>query len=222
MDPRTVVDSSDFFLAATPAARAALAAICIPKVLRKREFLFHEGDRGGAMYLMAQGLVQVFRTSADGREVVIKLIGPGEIFGEVVLFERDTFPASAMALTASEILLIPKKQLQCLLDQQGFRNDFIAMLLSKQRYLADRIFSLSAVDVEGRLFRFLRETYGEREEYGVDITKKDVAAAIGVLPETLSRLLLKLKEDGVLFWDGELLRLRRGFWKGGPPCPAAP
>jgi CRP-like cAMP-binding protein len=221
MDARTVIDSSDFFRSATASARGALAGICIPKVLRKREFLFHEGDRGSAMYLMAQGILQVFRTSAEGREVVIKLIGPGEIFGEVVLFERDTFPASAMALTAVEVFLIPRKQLHCLLDQEGFRNDFIAMLLSKQRYLTDRIFGLSAMDVEGRLFRFLRETFGEREEYVVDITKKDVAAAIGVLPETLSRLLLKLKEDGLMAWDGEMVRLRKGFWKEGTPRGAS-
>jgi CRP-like cAMP-binding protein len=215
MDARILIDSSDFFRAATPSAREALAGICVPKVLRRREFLFHEGDRGNAMYLMAQGVLQVFRTSAEGREVVIKLIEPGEISGEVVLFERDAFPASAVALTAAEVFLIPKRQLHCLLDQEGFRNDFIAMLLAKQRYLADRIFTLSAVDVESRLFRFLQETYGEREEYRVDITKKDVAGAIGVLPETLSRLLLKLKEEGALRWEGDEVRLRRGFWKAG-------
>lgn len=215
MEARPFIDSSDFFRSATESARAALAGICIPKVLRKREYLFHEGDRGNAMYLMAQGVLQIFRTSAEGKDVVIKLLGPGEIFGEVVLFERDSFPASAMALTAAEVFLIPKRQLHCLLDQEGFRNDFIAMLLAKQRYLADRIFSLSAMDVEARLLRFLRESYGEREEYSVDITKKDVAAAIGVLPETLSRLLLKLKEDGALLWEGDEVRLRRGFWKAG-------
>jgi CRP-like cAMP-binding protein len=214
MNIADLFDSSDFFRAALPAAKKAIAEICIPKVLRKREFLFHEGDRGSAMYLMAQGVVQVFKTSADGREVPIKLLGPGEILGEVVLFERDTFPASAVALTATEVFLIPKKQLQCLLEGEAFRNGFISMLLAKQRYLTDQIFSLTALDAEERLFRFLRQTYGERDEYGVDISKKDAAAAIGVLPETLSRLLLKLGGEGVLRWDGETIRLSPGFWQG--------
>jgi CRP-like cAMP-binding protein len=88
------------------------------------------------------------------------------------------------------------------------------MLLSKQRYLAEQIFRLSALDVEQRFFHFLREQYGEREEYLIDVTKRDVAAAIDALPETLSRLLLKLRDEGVAQWEGENLRVRKGFWKG--------
>jgi CRP-like cAMP-binding protein len=110
------------------------------------------------------------------------------------------------------VFLLPKKQFDCLLQEQAFRRDFIAMLLSKQRYLAERIFRLSALDVEQRFFHFLREHYGEREEYSIDISKRDFAAAIDALPETLSRLLLKLKEEGAVQWEGESLRVRKGFW----------
>ena len=56
------------------------------------------------------------------------------------------------------------------------------MLLAKQRYLADQIFRLSALDVEQRFFHFLRDQYGEREEYHIEVTKRDVAAAIDALP----------------------------------------
>ena len=87
------------------------------------------------------------------------------------------------------------------------------MLLAKQRYLAEQIFRVSALDVEQRFFHFLSEQYGKREEYHVDVTKKEVAAAIDALPETLSRLLLKLKDEGTVQWEGESLRLRTGFWQ---------
>jgi CRP/FNR family transcriptional regulator, dissimilatory nitrate respiration regulator len=213
MDIHELLEESDFFRALSLTARGAIASICVPKVLRKREILFLEGDQGHSMYLLAQGTVQLFKSSVDGKEVVIKLLRPGEIFGEVVLFEQDRFPVSACALTPAQVFMIPKKQLDCLLQEQAFRRDFIAMLLSKQRYLAERIFRLSALDVEQRFFHFLREQYGEREEYAIDITKRDFAAAIDALPETLSRLLLKLRDDGTVQWDGERLQVRAGFWK---------
>jgi CRP/FNR family transcriptional regulator len=212
MDIQSVLERSDFFRSISPAGRASVAAICIPKTLRKREMLFHEGDTGHSMYLMAQGVVQLFKTSAEGKEVVIKLVRPGEIFGEVILFQEERYPVSACALTAIEVFLLPRRQFDLLLDDERFRREFLGMLLAKQRYLSDQIYRLSALDVEQRFFHFLREQYGEREEYLIDVTKRDVAAAIDALPETLSRLLLKLRDEGAARWEGESLRVRKGFW----------
>jgi len=172
-----------------------------------------EGEKGHAMYLQAQGVVQLSKSSPDGKEVVIKLVRPGEIFAEVILYERDTFPVSACALTPALVFRLPRKQFDGLLAEEGFRRDFIAVLLSKQRYLTEQIFRLSALDVEQRFFQFLRDQYGEREEYAIDISKRDIAAAIDALPETLSRLLLKLRDQGSIAWDGERLVLPGGFWK---------
>ena len=216
MDVHSLLESSDFFRSLSPSGRKAVAAICIPKMLRRREMLFWEGETGHSMYLMAQGTVQVFKTSAEGKEVVIKLLRAGELFGEVVLFEQERFPASACALSPSQVFLLPKRQFNLLLDEEGFRREFLGMLLAKQRYLAEQIFRLSALDVEQRFFHFLREQYGEREEYAIDVSKRDVAAAIDALPETLSRLLLKLKEEGAVQWEGESLRVRKGFWAVRP------
>jgi CRP-like cAMP-binding protein len=214
MDIRALLDSSEFFREASPASKRSIVSICVPRVLARRETLFMEGDTGHSMFLLAQGTIQVFKSSPDGKEVVIKVLRPAEIFGETVLFERDTFPASARALTAAQVYMLPKKQFHCLLVEEGFRNDFIAMLLAKQRYLAEQIFRLSALDVEQRFFHFLRDSFGEQEEYRIDITKREVAAAIDALPETLSRMLLKLRDEGIAQWDGETLVLKKGFWEG--------
>jgi CRP-like cAMP-binding protein len=213
MDVITLLDNSDFFRSISPASKRSIASICIPKVVSKRETLFMEGEKGHSMYLLAQGTVQLFKTSLEGKEVVIKLARPGEIFGEVVLFEADHYPVSACALTPAEVFLLPRRQFHFLLSSESFRTDFIAMLLKKQRYLAEHIFRLSAMDVEQRFFHFLRDQYGEKERYVIDITKREVAAAIDALPETLSRMLLKLREEGAAEWDGDSLTLRKGFWE---------
>ncbi len=217
MDIDRLLSASDFFRNISAAGRRTVASICFPRAYIRRETIFREGESGHSMYVLSRGTVQLWKTSGEGKEVVIKLIRPGEVFAEVVLFERADFPVSARALSEVEVFVVPKRQFQCLLEEQGFRNDFISMLLSKQRYLADRIFQISALDVEDRFFRFLRDHFGAKESYSLDLSKRDVAAAIDALPETLSRLLLKLRDEGTAQWDGETLILNKGFWeKRGP------
>ena len=214
MDIQSLLEQSDFFRAISPAGRRAIAAICIPRTLRKREMLFMEGETGHSMYLMAQGAVQLFKTSAEGRRSSSSWCGRGRSSARWCSSSRTVFPVSACALTAgARSFSCRRSSSTACWRRRSSAASSSAMLLAKQRYLSDQIFRLSALDVEQRFFHFLRDQYGEREEYSIDVTKRDVAAAIDALPETLSRLLLKLKDDGTVQWDGEKLPLRKGFWK---------
>ena len=213
MNVRAFLKHAEFFKGISPASQDALAGIMIPKTVQKGAVLFTEGQRGYSLYLLASGNIHLSKSSAGGREAVIKIIGPGEIFGEVVLFEQESYPVDARALKRSVVYLIPKHQFSCLLENERFRNDFIRMLMKKQRYLADRILSLAAYDVEDRLFRFIAGQFGRRQEYSVDLSKKEVASAIGTMPETLSRVLLRLKRQKLLSWSKQRITLARGFWE---------
>jgi CRP/FNR family transcriptional regulator len=213
MDARALLTRAEFFKGISSASIDALAGVLIPKTVPKGSVLFTEGQKGYSLYLLASGNVQLSKRSAGGREAVIKIIGPGEIFGEVVLFEQESYPVDARALKRSVVYLIPKHQFSCLLENERFRNDFIRMLMKKQRYLADRILSLAAYDVEDRLFRFIAVQFGKRQEYSVDLSKKEVASAIGTMPETLSRVLLRLKRQKLLSWSKQRITLARGFWE---------
>jgi CRP-like cAMP-binding protein len=215
-DARKLLKDSDFFQGISERSVRSLAAICIPKRVDKRQLIFLEGEKGHSMYILAEGGVQLYKTAPDGREIVIKTLRAGEIFGEVVLFEQAEYPVSAEALEKSLLLRLPRQQIDCLLVADGFRRDFIGMLMRKQRYLADRILYLTGHDVEERFFFFLEEQFGRREEYRIRLSKKDIAAAIGTIPETLSRLLLRLKEEKKICWGGEILHLAEGFWEGFP------
>ena len=213
MDVRKLLEHSEFFRGMSARSLTALAAIAVPKRIGKRELLFLEGTEGRGLYILAEGAVQLSKTAPEGREIVIKTLKPGEVFGEVVVFEQRDYPVTATALEPCLVLLIPRLQIDCLLVEEGFRRDFIAVLMAKQRYLTERILSLSSQDVEERFYGFLEEHYGRQERYRVPLSKKDVAAAIGTIPETFSRLLQRLKSQGVLSWEGEQLRLSRGFWE---------
>ena len=212
MDIRRFLEETDFFRDISGLGLRSLAQVCIPKRVMRRQVLFNEGQEGYTMYVVAEGMVQLFKTASDGKEVVINTLGAGEIFGEVVLFEESRYPVGARVLEKGLVLLLPRRQIECLLESDDFRRDFIGMLMRKQRYLAERILNLSAQDVEDRFFEFLRDHFGATEEYTLTMSKKDLAAAIGTIPETLSRLILRLRKDGRIRWEGRKLTLPEGFW----------
>ncbi|MDD2237098.1 MAG: Crp/Fnr family transcriptional regulator [Kiritimatiellae bacterium] len=204
-----------FFRELKASSRAELASICTIRSLPKKNTLFLEGEAGHAFYLLVRGRIQLYKTTPDGRETVIRVIKPGEVFAEVILYERDSYPVTAVALQDSEVMALPRAGIRRLLAEESFRQDFIVMLLHKQRFLTEQIQRLAALDVEARFFLFLRDQYGEREDMQIPLSKKDVAAAIGTTPESLSRLILRLKKQKRLSWTGHTLRLAPGTWKNG-------
>jgi CRP/FNR family transcriptional regulator len=205
------IEKAELFKGLKEASKRSLSSICVPRSFAKRETLFLEGQRGEALYLLARGEVQLHKTSEEGREVVIRVLRPGEIFAEVVLFEERFYPVTAIALSEGLSYLLPRHQFHCLLEIEDFRNDFIRILLKKQRYLANQILYLMTHDVEKRFFLFLRDHYGYAESISPELSKKDIASAIGTSPETLSRLLFRLKDT--LTWERKRITIRQGFWE---------
>ena len=177
--------------------------------------LFLEGENGSCFYILAEGGVKLYKTGPEGQEVTVRIVQPGEMFAETILYENDRYPVSARALTDSRLFVLERASFSRLLGQESFRRDFISGLMKKMRYLTDRILYLTAFSVEERFFKFLEEQYGRREVYHIPLSKKDFAAAIGTVPETLSRMILKRKVQGDLIWKGKTLTLRKGFWEDG-------
>lgn len=213
MNVRQILDQAGFFEGISRTSKEALSRVCMPVERPKHTTLFHEAEPGEAMYLLARGRISLHKLSPEGREVVIKVIQPGEVFAEAILFEKKHYPVTAVSLTEILVFKMLRRDLLRLLREEDFRNDFIAMLLRKQRYLADKIQQLTSQDVEQRLRAFLLEQYGEREQIQVEINKKQLAAAIGATPETLSRLLQDLSRRKYLTWKQGLIETSPDFWQ---------
>jgi len=201
------LNQSPFFQGLSVTLRQEMASIARVRSVKKNDYLFHEGETGRHMFLLTAGHIQLHKNTEDGREVVIRIIKPGEVFAEVILFEKERYPVSARAVIASEVLSFPRNGIHRLLAQETFRNDFIAMLMAKQRYLAERIQELTTKDVEHRFFTFLRSQYGDQKIIQTPLSKKDIAAAMGTTPESLSRLILRLHEEKIIAWQGKEIRI---------------
>lgn len=212
MNVSRILDQARFFEGISKESKEALSRFCMPVERPKHTTLFREGEPGEAMYLLARGRVSLHKLSPEGREIVIKVLQPGEVFAEVILFEKKMYPVAAIALTEVLAFKILRRDMLNLLRQDDFRNDFIAMLLRKQRYLADKIQQLTSQDVEQRLRAFLLEQYGEQEQINAEINKKQLAASIGATPETLSRLLQDLKRRKAMVWKQGVITVAPDFW----------
>lgn len=212
-DPYQLIRNARFFSGLSETACKRLAELSRRRTLSRRDILFMEGSEGSAVYLLTSGSIQLVKTSADGKETVIKTIKEGELFAEVILFEKSRFPVTATACTEAEVIELPRSGFLKLLNEEDFRNDFMAMLMHKQRYLAERIQQLTSMDVEARFVEFLREHYGEKEKITPDLSKKDIASAIGATPETFSRLLQKLEKRAGFSWEGKTIQVTPDFWK---------
>jgi CRP/FNR family transcriptional regulator len=201
------IEHADFFEGASKESKHQLAEICIPKSYEKKETIFTEGDEGYAFYLLATGSIALYKGSPSGRDIMIKIVQPGEIFAEVILFEQNHYPVTATAVNSGMLFVIPKQQFYCLLNNELFRNDFLSMLMRKQRYLTDKIRYLTMHDVEDRFFNFIEEHFGKKNQVVLNFSKKDIAAAIGATPETYSRLIGRLESEGKIKFDGKTLKI---------------
>lgn len=207
---RAFIQNHDILGHLGAASQEALAASSRLVQLEDGQFVFRQGDEGQSFFAICRGSIRVYRQGPDGREAVVKILQPGEIFGEVVIFQDVPYPANARCLEDCSLIQVDKPVLLELLGEARFRLDFIATLLEKLHYLSKRVYFLSALDVEERFFRYLIDEYGESGEYDMDLSKKDLASAIGTVPETLSRLIQRLRSRGLISWEGRHLSVHPG------------
>jgi len=207
MRPTEIIRHTDFFKGVSERSRKLVSDILLPKSLKKRQTLFSEGEKGHSVFICGSGSIQLSKINDEGRETVIKIIEPGEMFAEVILFENDRYPVTAVALSRSLVYLLPKHPFLCLLENGEFRQDFVGSLMKKMRFLAQQIVNLTTLTVEERFLRFVISHYGVKSEYKLSLSKKDMASAIGTNPETLSRAFASLKAKGLISLKGKTLTL---------------
>jgi CRP-like cAMP-binding protein len=210
---KAFLDHTDLFGPLSDKSKELLCEIAMPKSVAKNQALFSEGDKGFALFLLASGTIQLSKSTIAAKDAVIKIVRPGEVFAEVILFEQNNYPVSAEALKKSLVFVLPRERFLALLENEWFRNDFIVLLIRKQHYLTQRIRYLSISDITERLHCFLKEQYGARPSIAPGISKKDFAAALGITPETLSRTLAKLAKQKLLHWQGSKLSVAESFWR---------
>lgn len=192
----------------SPADRAELLRLAVTRNLRKGQLLFNEGEPAAGMFLVVEGLIKVFKMAPDGREKVLYVFPAGETLAEAALFGEGRYPATAQAVAAATVAAFPRQALlQLLRDRPELCFRMLAGMSVKLKYLSQRIEELTFQSASVRLASYLLGEMERRKrpQIRLDLSKRELAAMLGMTPETLSRLLASLREAGAVDVRGRSL-----------------
>ena len=185
--------------------------VSVSKNYHKGEMIFMEQDEGNGFYLVAEGMVKIFKVSPSGKEQILHVFGPGEPFGEVPVFSGRRFPANAEAIRKSRLLFFPRTAFLGLITAHpSLALNILAVLAMRLRQFTQQIENLSLKEVPARLAAYLLylSTEQEREDsVTLDISKGQLASLLGTIPETLSRILNRMNKQGLIETKDSTIRL---------------
>lgn len=201
-----------------------LIASMSPARLERGDVLFHEGDQGERLYVIGEGKIKLGRTSSDGRENLLAILGPGEMFGELSLFDPGPRTATATAVAETQVVSMGQDQLREFLGQRpGVALTLLSALAARLRRTNDVLADLVFTDVPGRVAKALLDLagrFGRPVDDGVlvphDLTQEELAQLVGASRETVNKALadfasrgwLRLEARAVLLLDVERLKRR--------------
>ena len=173
--------------------------------LSEGEILFNQGEQVKAFYMVLSGGVKLFRMSADGQEKIIEIVKPGQVFAEALMFaDQNDYPVSSAALSDSEVLSINAKHFKNMLwDSTDTCLLLLGAMSLRLRKLVNEIDKLTLHSGTCRVASYLVHELPEgKKEFKLEIAKNIIAARLSIKPETFSRIIKNLKNQGVLSVDG--------------------
>ncbi len=180
-----------------------LADLAIERSFAPNEFIFWDGDAPEWLYIVAAGKVKVLKYSSSGREFIIAFFGPGEMFGEIAVFENKPYPASAQAVAETKVVGIKRDHfLSFLANRPQVALRIINVLGGRLRDAQSRLRDLAGERVEQRLASVLLMLSAKRG-LTLPFTRQEIADMVGTTTETAIRVISHLK-------DREIIRSVRG------------
>ena len=205
------------------AAEALLSQMTRSRIERGQE-LFHEGDQGDRLYVITEGKIKLGRRSPDGRENLLAILGPGEMLGELSLFDPGARTATATAVAETELVGLSHQDLTAFLEGRSeVAVTLLGALARRLRRTNEALGDLVFTDVPGRVAKALLDLssrFGRPAEEGVlvahDLTQEELAQLVGASRETVNKALadfasrgwLKLEARAVTLLDVERLQRR--------------
>ena len=170
------------------------------------------GDPIDCLYIVLSGRLKVMMGDADGKEVILSLIGPGEFFGEMGLIDDSPRSASVIAIEPCELLSITKRDFRkCLAENFEMAMTVMRGLVRRLREADRKIGSLALLDVYGRVARLLldmSENVNGQKVVTKRLPKQDIAKMIGASREMVSRVMKDLQMGGYIEVRGSTIVLR--------------
>jgi CRP/FNR family transcriptional regulator, cyclic AMP receptor protein len=227
VDPQAeALFQAPLFAALDADAAAALRSSMHEVTLRRGQILFAEGDPGERLFVITDGKIKLGRTAPDGRENLLMILGQGEMFGELSLFDPGPRTAAATAVTEATLFALSHDNLQpWLAGRPDVAAHLLAALARRLRRTNEAMADLIFSDVPGRVAKQLIDLarrFGVETPDGLrvthDLTQEELAQLVGASRETVNKALadfasrgfLRLEARAVVILDLERLSRRAG------------
>lgn len=205
-----VVRRAPLFTALDEAAAISLRASMDAVKIAKGSILFKEGDDGEHLYVIVDGKLKLGTSSGDGRENLLSILGPGEMFGELSLFDPGPRTSTATAVTDAKLLsLSHEKVIPWLKQNPEVSLQLLTRLSQRLRRTNEAVGDLVFSDVPGRVAKALidlGDRFGKTSPEGLlvnhDLTQEELAQLVGASRETVNKALADFAGRGWLKLDG--------------------
>jgi CRP/FNR family transcriptional regulator, cyclic AMP receptor protein len=199
---------------------ALVAAALRPRRFRRGETVFHAGDPGDALFIVAAGQVKIVLPSDEGSEpAILTTIGPGGFFGELAMLDGAPRSATAVALDAVATQVLRRDAFDAVIDAEpALRRALLAALAGEIRRITTQVEDLHFLDLPGRLALRILRMAGDADGGSTDVrsltgehrlpwpyTQSELAGMIGGSRQSVNRLLADLVGQGLLEFEGNML-----------------
>lgn len=186
-----------------------LSRLAVNRRFSRETTIFWEGREAQGFFILLTGQVKLTKSSPEGKEYILRIVNPGETFGEAAVLAEAGYPASAIALEDCKTLYFAKSDfLNLLTSSPTLARNMLATMSRLLFHLTKQLEDLSLKEVSSRLARYIidqcLETHGRLEEglsFDLPITKTHLASYLGTISETLSRTLARIKSLGAIVED---------------------
>ncbi|MGH2731243.1 MAG: Crp/Fnr family transcriptional regulator [Actinomycetota bacterium] len=213
----SILKDTNLFSGLEEEALLSLAERCITRRYDRGEFIFHHGETGDSLFVMAEGLVKVFVTSEEGDEMVLATIEPPQTFGELAIIDGGPRTASAKSMQSSTLLALTRATFTELLQEkpsvvQALHESLGTLLRRVLEQASDLVF----LDLPGRVAKLLlaaAEQSGERRPDGVlldlKVSQSNLASMVGGSRPTVNQILKAFETRGYLEIQGRKILIKQ-------------
>jgi CRP/FNR family transcriptional regulator len=193
------IKNMPYFSNLTDAVLASVSRHFFEKKAVRGDTLVFEGEPADALYFVVSGVVKVFKTSAEGKEQILRIIRPGDSFNDVPVLEGGVNLASAAAMSAAVLNGIKKKDLETVSrEYPQIALNIIKVLSRRVQEMVELVEDLSFRNVSGRVAKILLEHIGNGNGEKPRLTQQEMAAMIGTAREMVGRSFRTLEEEGAI------------------------
>ena len=215
----SVLRKHPIFADLEPEAFEQLCRYAKHSTLKRGTTLFSKGDPGNSLYAVISGTVKMSISSPDGRNAILNIVGPGEIFGEIALLDGQARSTDAIANSTCELFVIDRREfIPFVKAQPALAMKFIELLCERLRSTSDQVEQIILQNLPGRLasalLRLSEKHTSAQQGRTIAITQQEISEMVGMTRESINkqlrawagRDLVRLEHGAIVVLNAETLR----------------